>query len=139
MTTTEIQPDLLTGKIGDLLKDVSKLEISDFQKFARHFQFLMRQRLSVAANGQETVLLAQIKQDLLPPSQRNHLKRLQRKLSDHTLTEEERKTLLDMNRTLETNGAKRLESLLQLAKLRGISFDEILSQLGMKTPFPENA
>jgi len=55
-----------------------------------------------------------------------------KKRNNETLTDEEYQELLELTTYMENLGVKRLEYLLELAKLRNLSLDEIVEQLQLK-------
>lgn len=55
-------------------------------------------------------------------------------LKSGKITEQERETLIQLNDLVEIAHAKRMQYVLQLAKLRKVSFDKVLTDLGIKQP-----
>ena len=60
--------------------------------------------------------------------------RLTQLLKAGKITEKERETLIQLNDLVEIAHAKRMQYVLQLAKLRKVSFDKILTDLGINQP-----
>ena len=79
---------------------------------------------------EETALLSQINEGLRQVTwQRFH--ELNGKRQAETLTTQEHAELLDLIDQVEIYGAKRLGYLSQLAKLRDVTLDEVMAQLGI--------
>ena len=55
-------------------------------------------------------------------------------LKSGKITEQERETLIQLNDLVEIAHAKRMQYVLELAKLRKVSFDKVLTDLGIKQP-----
>jgi hypothetical protein len=53
------------------------------------------------------------------------------------LTEAERQELIAITDRLERLNATRIEKLLELARLRGVTLDQVMNQLGIRRPDPE--
>jgi hypothetical protein len=53
------------------------------------------------------------------------------------LTESERQELIAITDRLERLNATRIEKLLELARLRGVTLDQVMNQLGIRRPDPE--
>ena len=56
---------------------------------------------------------------------------------DETLTEVERQEFIAVTTRLEQLNVKRLEKLIELARLRGVTVDQIMDQLGIRPPVYE--
>ena len=60
--------------------------------------------------------------------------RLTQLLKSGKITEKEKETLIQLNDLVEIAHAKRMQYVLQLAKLRKVFFDKILTDLGINQP-----
>ena len=138
MHTSEVKTNP-SSNVGELLNNASMLETADLQQFSKQIQRLLHERSRAASNAAEVRLLTKINSELLPSEIRRRYEQLSKKLQGRNISEDERAEFLEINRQLEVKGAERLEAMLELARLRGIAFEDLLEQLGMKTPFPENA
>lgn len=136
MDTVNVRAGTDTGKLVD---SASKLATPDLEKFSRQIILLLAQRREEAASKKEKSLLAKIKRPLLSEEEQKKYKSLKRKQQSHTLSNTENEELLALIYLKEQRGAERLEHMIELSELRGIHFDELLEQLGMAVPFPENA
>ena len=83
---------------------------------------------------EESILLWRIRTSA-PEDETRELHRLLRRQKRGTLTEPERKHLLNLIATREQHAAQRLEDLGALARLRGMSVRELMNQLGIR-PIP---
>lgn len=95
----------------------------------------LEERLKKAKPGtvlsqQETALLSQINVGL-PQVTWRRFHELNGKRQAETLATPEHAELLDLINQVELYGAKRLGYLNQLAKLRGVTLDEVMAQLGI--------
>ena len=95
----------------------------------------LEERLQKAKPGtvlsqQETALLSQINVGL-PQATWRRFHELNGKRQAETLATPEHAELLDLINQVELYGAKRLGYLNQLAKLRGVTLDEVMAQLGI--------
>ena len=79
----------------------------------------------------EEVLLGKIHQDLPEESQRLY-KKLIRKRRAETLTPAEHREITRLSHQVEELGVQRLESLIELAQLRGTTLDALMEELGVK-------
>lgn len=95
----------------------------------------LEERLKMAKPGmvlsqEETSLLSQINAGL-PQAAWRRFNELNGKRQAETLTTSEHDELLDLINQVEHYGAKRLGHLNQLAKLRGVTLEGVMSQLGI--------
>jgi hypothetical protein len=81
----------------------------------------------------ESALLSRINQGL-PSEDRDRMRALIGKRDDETITAEEWRELAALTDRLELLHADRLAALAELAKLRGVTLDEVMSQLGIQFP-----
>ena len=82
--------------------------------------------------AEETKLYEQI--NAAPPDKtRRRYRQLIKKRRAETITKAEYQELLDLTNAVEVAHAKRLEAVIELAKLRGISFDQMLDEVGLRT------
>jgi hypothetical protein len=81
----------------------------------------------------ESALLVRINQGL-PSENRDRMRMLIGKRDDETITAEEWRELVSLTDRLELLHADRLAALAELAKLRGVTLDEVMSQLGIQFP-----
>lgn len=131
MITLEIAPDLETqvrqaaAKAG-VAPDIYVVNILE--------QYLRKVGSeSTSLTTAETVLLQQINLGLTPETwQRYH--QLIAKRRSETLSLAEQETLIQITDELETANARRISALIKLAQYRQVSLDELMDELGIKSP-----
>ena len=79
----------------------------------------------------ETELLQQINRGL-PADVRQQYDALNAKLHDETITPQEHAELLTLIDRLELADAERMQRLVALAQIRGVSVDTLMKQLGIR-------
>ena len=117
----------LTG----IFQTLSSLSLSDLDQVMKQVIGLRKQKLPGVLSQVEADLLKRI--NTPPPfeiQQRyNYLINLRKQ---EKLTDDEYQELLELTTFTENLNIKRLENLLQLAKLRNISLDDLIEQLELK-------
>ena len=117
----------LTG----IFQTLSSLNLSDLDQVMKQVIGLRKQKLPGVLSQVEADLLKRI--NTPPPfeiQQRyNYLIDLRKQ---EKLTDDEYQELLELTTFTENLNVKRLENLLQLAKLRNISLDDLIEQLELK-------
>lgn len=117
----------------ELLSAVAQLSPAELAAFAAEVMALRHQRLSPECDIAEPELLRlarlQLPEDV---EQRYALLRARRRAE--TLTPEENAELLQLTTRTEHLNVVRLEALAALARLRKVTFPEIMNQLGIKAP-----
>jgi hypothetical protein len=78
-------------------------------------------------------LLARISHPL-PPAIQARYRELNAKLHDEIITEAEHQEFLRLVDEVELADARRLQRLIELAQLRGVSLDTLMEQLGLRVP-----
>ena len=81
----------------------------------------------------EARLLEQINEGF-PPDWWRHYDELTEKRRTETLTPEEQTTLISLSDQIEELNARRIQHLIELARLRQTSLPELMEQLGIKPP-----
>src|SRR6266545_5717206 len=84
----------------------------------------------------ETRLLLKINQDL-PPAARKRMNELIDKRQAHLISPAELEELIQLTDQSEAIGVERLRCLMELARLRDVTLDELMRQLGIK-PAPHD-
>jgi hypothetical protein len=116
--------------LEDLLKSVNRMDTEELEQFFLRVSALRAQRLLPTLTHQETTLLQEINQGLLPPEQQRY-DELSAKRRAATLTSNEREELLTLIERIEEIDAERIQALGKLAQLRGVSATELMSELGI--------
>ncbi len=116
----------------DLLKAVEQLSQADLKQFISQVIALQAQRTAPSLMEQESELLLKINQGIAVDIQ-NSYNNLIAKREAETLTDEEYRELLHLTKQIEKQQAQRIEYLVDLANLRGITLNELMESLGIQT------
>lgn len=115
----------------ELLKAVGQLSTSDLEQFISQVISLQAQRKAPSLPKDEAELLIKINQGL-PPDVREQYEALIAKRQSETLTQEEHSELFDLAERVEGLEAERVERLVELAHIRGISFRQLMKTLNIQ-------
>ncbi|MEA5610386.1 STAS/SEC14 domain-containing protein [Nodularia spumigena UHCC 0040] len=115
----------------DLLKAVEQLSQADLKQFISQVIALQAQRTAPSLMQQESELLLKINQVISVEIQ-NYYNDLIAKRDTETLTDEEHRELLNLTEQIEKQQAQRIEYLVELANLRGISLNALMESLGIQ-------
>ncbi|WP_272057936.1 STAS/SEC14 domain-containing protein [Nodularia spumigena] len=129
MTTMKVELQLSSD---DLLKAVEQLSQADLKQFISQVIALQAQRTAPSLMQQESELLLKINQGISVEIQ-NYYNDLIAKREAETLTDEEYRELLSLTEQIEKQQAQRIEYLVELANLRGISLNALMESLGIQT------
>ncbi len=130
MTYVEVKAQL---SIEELLRAVGQLSQLELENFMQRAMALRAQRQAPSLTHAETELLQRINQRM-PPKIQSRYDTLISKRKAETLTPQEYEELLELTDAVEAFEAQRVESLVELARLRKLSLPELLQQLGISTP-----
>jgi preprotein translocase subunit SecA len=114
--------------IDDLISGVSSLETTEIELFMQKLGQLIARRKTPSASEQETILLTAINQAIPQKLQMRYTEMVE-KLENETMTPAENKVFLKLVEKMEMQNAKRLQHLLELSQLRGVSLETVMSQL----------
>jgi hypothetical protein len=128
MSTIKVQIQLSSE---DLLKAVEQLSHEDLKIFISQVITLQAQRNTSYLNQRESELLLKINQ-IIPSDIQNNYNNLISKRDIATLTNDEHKELLHLTEQIELQEAQRIEYLVELANLRGISLNTLMENLGIQ-------
>ena len=128
-TTMKVELQLSSD---DLLKAVEQLSQADLKQFISQVIALQAQRTAPSLMQQESELLLKINQVISVEIQ-NYYNDLIAKRDTETLTDEEHRELLSLTEQIEKQQAQRIEYLVELANLRGISLNALMESLGIQT------
>jgi 5'-deoxynucleotidase YfbR-like HD superfamily hydrolase len=107
-----------------LMEEVKKLTPEEFRRFW--------EQLSAWRAKQEQKFLRTIRENSqLPPKKQRRFNQLRRKLQNETISERDYEELLSLWQEVERRNVERLRALIELAKLRGVSVQELMRQLGI--------
>lgn len=112
----------------DILKGVSNLETTELEYFLTEVSQILAQRKTNYLSERETDLLQKIHYNI-PLNIRKRHKRLSKRLDIETITEEEYKELKMIIHVIEKKDVERLHAMIELAKIRCVSLDELMEDL----------
>lgn len=120
-----------TQQLNNIYQSLSILNVIELDQVMQEVIILRRKKLPSVLTQNETELLKKINSGAPTVIQKRY-DFLIKKRSNETLKDEEYQELLELTAYMENLGVKRLEYLLELAKLRNLSLDEIVEQLQLK-------
>ena len=133
MPTVKIEAQLSKD---DLLQAVQQLSLPELEGFVRDIIALKAKHQSPSLSKDETELLLKINRGIAQNIQQRY-RVLINKRKQETLTEQEYRELLRLTDKVEIHQAQRLDYLAQLAQLRQISLNDLMTQLGIKPTINE--
>jgi hypothetical protein len=119
--------------VNAILTTVRQMPIAELEQLVDQVIAIRAERVAPHLTADESALLARINKGL---SQEDgaRMRALIEKRDDETITTEEWQELAALTDRLELMHANRLAALVELAKLRGVTLDEVMSQLGIQFP-----
>ena len=132
MQVVEIKSQV-TMSLEEILLGVSKLETSDLEFFLSEVSQILATKKISNYSKRETQLLELINEHL-PEQKIKRYQFLSNKLQEETIDDTEHGELLNLVERIELEDTKRLGHLLELARLRKVSLDEIKIQLNLVSP-----
>jgi hypothetical protein len=130
MPTIHVEAEVSTR---ELLQAVEQLSPAELEQFVAQVNRLRVRRQVPRSAASEAELLATINEGL-PEALRQRSKELIAKRHAETLTPEEYSELLRLTEEVEQREARRVHALVDLARLRQLSLDGLMSALGMQAP-----
>jgi hypothetical protein len=124
--TSQIEIDL-----DEVLQGLARLGTKELEQFVEKVIALQAQRRAPSLSKDETELLQQINCGL-PANIQQRYDALNAKLHDETITSTEHEELLTLIDRIELADAERMQRLIALARLRGMSVDTLIEQLGIR-------
>lgn len=119
-------------EIDQLLSAALQLPRAELDQFVKKLLSLRRQSEIPQLPMRESELLLKINQGV-PAQLQQRFDQLVEKRRDNTLTPSEYQELLALTEQIEQFDVERLQWLIELAQLRGLTLDELMQQLGIKT------
>ena len=119
--------------IEDIIAGMSNLETPELERFMQRIGQIVALRKTPAASERETTLLMAINQPI-PQKLQERYTQLAQKLEDETMTPDENKEFIKLTEKMETKQVKRLEFLIELSRLRGVSLNTLMQQLHLNLP-----
>jgi len=118
-----------------IIAAVNELSLPELEQVFDRVLRLQAERKAPHLSEDEAALLTRSLQGL-PPALRARINTLRAKREDESITDIEYAELTQLTLRAEEVHAERMEALLKLARLRGLSLPALLDQLGLH--FPEN-
>jgi hypothetical protein len=119
--------------VSEIFENAANLGKQDFDQFFRKLTILNAHRSNVPLiKSAESDLLLKINAGF-PTSKWERLQYLDWKMESTGLNEKEAAESLKLAVAYENHSVDRLQLLIKLANLRGVSLDEVMAQLGLKT------
>jgi iron-sulfur cluster repair protein YtfE (RIC family) len=119
--------------VNAILTTVRQMPIAELEQLVDQVIAIRAERVAPHLTADESVLLARINKGL-SQEDRTKMRALIEKRDDEMITTEEWQELAALTDRLELLHADRLAALVELAKLRGVTLDEVMSQLGIQFP-----
>jgi len=117
----------------EVLQGMARLQLQDLERFVDRVIALQAQRRAPSLPKHEAELLQKINQGL-PIEARKQYEELNDKLHEETITPTEHQELLQLVDRIELADAERLRHLIELARIRNLSVDTLMSQLDIRRP-----
>ena len=116
--------------VDEILAGVAQLDTPELEDFAQQVSYIVAHRKAPSLSKEEEVLLGIINRGFSEEFWRRY-KSLFAKKENKSLTESEYNELLRMVEQVEEYNVERLKSLIDLAKIREVSLDSIMHDLGI--------
>ena len=130
MSVVRIETEL---SFDTLLQAVEQLSILDLEQLMSQVVRVQAKRKAPSLSSDETALMLKINQGL-PPETQQRFDELVAKRQAETLTPDELQELIELTDRIEQSDAERMQSLAQLARIRGISLDVLMDTLKIQPP-----
>ena len=119
--------------LDQLLSGVAQLDTDELRNFVERVSLMLAQRKASSLPELEANLLQAINQGLSGKIQHRYSE-LQSKLQNEAIAPEEHQELLQLIDVVEQADAARLQALVELAQLRGVTLPDLMTQLGLQPP-----
>lgn len=133
MVNSNINNSGLKIDLKIILEAITQLDTSSLHGFTNEVIKIFLGRIPNQEQEKEWSLIYQI-YTLVPPNVQARYDELTPKLENSTLTDDERQEFLALNEQMEFYSAERLQLLMDLAKVRKVSVQEVMQQLGLQKP-----
>jgi len=114
-----------------LLKNVATLSIKELEAFAKELNTLIQQRKKQEHSNKEKKLLNLLNRTVLSKAEQDRILELSPKVALETISVIEKKELTTLLAQSEALRNKRVEMMISLSKLKGITLPEVMQQLGL--------
>jgi hypothetical protein len=130
MPTIHLEPPVSPD---DLLRAADQLAPAELERFASQVFALVAHRRAPSLSHDETELLLAINEGIPPEAGARYAALIARR-REGSLTPDEVGELVRLGDGVEVMDARRAEHLAKLARLRGVSLDEVMASLGLRAP-----
>ncbi|QTA93555.1 hypothetical protein [Desulfonema magnum] len=127
MTTVRVETEISFDK---LLKAVEQLSQNDLEQLMNQVLALQARHKAPSLPKDESDLMLKISQGL-PSETRKRLGKLVARRQEEKLTPEEHQELLRLTDLLEKSDAERMKHISELARIRGVSIEVLMEELGI--------
>ncbi len=128
MPTIQVEAEL---SIEKLIEAAGQLSQSELERFISQVLALQAQRSAPSLSAEESALLMTINSGLSEKMYESYRKLIEKR-REGKLTEEEHRDLLRISDENEQRQADRLEALVNLARLRNTTLDDLMGTLGIQ-------
>lgn len=118
---------------SELAEAAARLQTRDLEQLVRELLALRAQRQAPRLSSQETELLLEINRRLSPEA-RARLQALIAHRDAQLLSPNEQVELVRLMDEIENRDSRRIQSLIQLAQLRGKPLQSLMDELGIQSP-----
>lgn len=123
--------------LGDVLEGMETLSVEDLETVLHKVLHIRAKKIAPSLSKRETELFEHINATL-PDELQERYYELDEKRELDTLTDEEYQELMGLIGQNEVLELKRLESLVELSKIRGVPFRTLIKQLGIQPREPHD-
>jgi hypothetical protein len=116
-----------------ILTTLRQMPIAELEELVDQVIAIRAERVAPHLTADESALMTRINKGL-PAEDRARMRALIERRDDETITTEEWQELTALTDRLELLHADRLAALAELAKLKGVTLDEVMRQLGIQFP-----
>lgn len=117
--------------LRDIISSMTELELPDLEQFRNQLNLIIAQKKAPSLSKRETELLLKINQ-VLSNEQLSRYEALKVKMEEDNISVKEHKELLSIVKEMEVIDVVRLEALVELSQIRGISVQQLMKDLGIK-------
>jgi len=128
---------LKNSGLQEILRGISDLDTPVLESFYKEVSDLIARRKAKVLSKQESEFFLVINKPSFKKNQQKRYLFLYRKLQEETISNEEKIELSSLMKLQEQQGVARLKALIELAKLRQVSLDELMSELGISNISPD--
>lgn len=132
MPTVQVKSNVELG-LDEILKGISQLDTPDLEQFLEQVSRLLAHRKAQSLSKREAELLVKINRGV-EAQKAERYRQLADKLNEERATPEEHQELLNLIEYIEAKDGERLEALIELAGLRGLTLNGLMDQLDLTSP-----